>query len=111
MLDVARHFLLVEVTPDGVVDRREVWIDDTDFLSKTSAIAGLGAGVLICGAVSWPFEAMLSSAGLQVIPNTCGPLDDVIGAFAAGRLTERTFLMPGCARQRHQHDCGHGSGW
>jgi hypothetical protein len=54
-------------------------------------------------------EAMLTSAGMKVIPNTCGSLDEVTAAFFAGNLTERAFLMPGCPSRQHRHHRRYGN--
>ena len=106
VLDAARYFLLVIASSDGALIRKEVIIADADPVTKVKRIAELGGDVLICGAISWPLEAMLTSAGVRVIPNTCGPLDEVIAAFFRGELTEQAFLMPGCPgrqlRRRHR---------
>jgi hypothetical protein len=54
---------------------------------------------------------MLVSAGMTVIPNACGPAEDIIRSFVSGKFTDRSFLMPGCCRhnrnrggQRHGHE-------
>ena len=111
VLDAASCFLLVFASSDGALSRKEVLIDDADPVTKAKRIAELGGKVLICGAISWPLEAMLTSAGMRVIPNTCGPLDEVIAAFFAGKLTEQAFLMPGCPGRQHRHRHRHGSRW
>jgi predicted Fe-Mo cluster-binding NifX family protein len=111
VLDVARRFLLVDTTLDRVVTRKEVSIEDTDPITKTRRIVELGANVLICGAISWPLEAMLVSAGMRVIANTCGSLEEVVAAFIAGDLTDQAFLMPGCPGRRHRHRHRHGKKW
>jgi len=100
VLDVARSFLLVELGGDGSQRRQEVLVPGTDPLTRVRRLVELEAQVLICGAVSWPLEAMLGSAGLRVIPNTGGPVDEVIAAFGAGRMTEDAFLLPGCPGRR-----------
>jgi predicted Fe-Mo cluster-binding NifX family protein len=115
LLDAARCFLLVIASSDGAVIRKEVLIDDTDPVTKAKRIVEMGGRVLICGAISWPLEAMLTSAGMRVIPNTCGPLDEVIAAFFSGDLTAHAFLMPGCPGRQHRHRRRHGrsgrKGW
>jgi len=115
VLDTARSFALVTAGADGRLARKEVLIADADLVLKAKRIAELGAEVLICGALSWPLEAMLTTAGLRVIPNTCGPLDEVAAAYFAGDLTERAFLLPGCPGRRHRHRHRHGrrcrGGW
>jgi hypothetical protein len=111
VLDAARCFLLVSARPGGVPARKETLIDEADPIAKARRIAVLGGNVLICGAISWPLEAMITSAGMSVIPNTCGPVEAVLAAFYAGDLTERAFLMPGCPGRQHRHRHRHGRKW
>jgi predicted Fe-Mo cluster-binding NifX family protein len=111
VLDAARSFLLVDERPDGSPVRRQVRISDADLVDKAKRIVALGADVLICGAVSWPLEAMLASAGMRVIPNTCGSLKEVVSAFYAGDLTEQAFLMPGCPGRQHRQRHRRGRRW
>jgi predicted Fe-Mo cluster-binding NifX family protein len=103
VLDAARSFALVTAGSDGVFNRKEVVIADEDPVTKVKRIAELGADVMICGAISWPLETMLTSAGMRLIPNTCGPLDEVVAAYFAGELTEQAFLLPGCPGRQHRH--------
>jgi len=67
--------------------------------------------VLICGAISRPLEMMLVSEGMQVIPHTCGPVEDVIRAYVSGRLTDQAYLMPGCCGQRRRTRARGGRGF
>jgi predicted Fe-Mo cluster-binding NifX family protein len=57
---------------------------------------------LICGAISWPLELALTSAGIEVIAQTCGDVDEVLEAFLAGQLEQEKFLMPGCCGRRRR---------
>lgn len=111
MLDTAKRFALVAAGSDGALSRKEVLIADAHPVTKAKRIAELDAGVLICGTISWPLEAMLTSAGIRVIPNTCGPLDQVAAAYFAGDLTEQAFLLPGCPGRQHRHRHRHGRRW
>jgi len=111
VLDAARRFALMSVGSDGVLSRKEVVIADEDPVTKATRIVELGAGVLICGAISWPLEAMLRSAGMRVIPNTCGPLDEVAAVYFAGELTAQAFLLPGCPGRQHRHRHRHVRRW
>ncbi|MBN1605668.1 MAG: hypothetical protein JW940_03505 [Polyangiaceae bacterium] len=111
VLDAARTFVLVAASSDGALTRKEVVIADEDPVTKAKRIAQLGANVLICGAVSWPLEAVLLSTGMRVIPNTCGPLNEVAAAYFAGGLTEQAFLLPGCPGRQHRHRHRHGRRW
>ena len=60
------------------------------------------ASLLICAAISRPLERDLVAAGIEVIPEVCGPLDDVVHAYLVGRLGDRRFAMPGCSERRRQ---------
>lgn len=102
MLDVARHLLVVDVETNAEVARREADLDGTHLPARLKRICELDVEILICGAVSRPLEAALISAGVRVIPQTCGPVEDVLRAFLSGRLTDEAFLMPGCCGRRRR---------
>jgi predicted Fe-Mo cluster-binding NifX family protein len=91
---------VVDVEDGKELRRREECVEKTEPVARAKRVAALGIQVLICGAISQPLEAMLAAAGVRVIPNTCGPVEDVLGAFLSGRLTEQAFLMPGCCGRR-----------
>ena len=110
LLDVARRFLLVNVQGGRVIGRREVSIEKTGLVPRSKRIAQLDANVLICGAISQPLKQALASEAVWTIPNTCGPVEQVIQALRLGLLTERAFLMPGCSRRRHQTQGRHDGG-
>jgi predicted Fe-Mo cluster-binding NifX family protein len=107
VFDVAKRLLVVDLE-DGVETHRSEEV--LGEVNPGKRVANLGVDVLICEAVSYPLEAMLTSSGVQVIAQTCGEVEDVLGAFLSGRLTEEAFRMPGC---RGQHRRGrrprHGS--
>ena len=100
MFDVARRLLVVGVEDSGVVSRKEVSIPEVDPVRRARHVAGLGVNVLICGGISRPLERMLVSTGVKVIPETCGPVEEVVKSFVSGEFTDRSFLMPGCCRRK-----------
>jgi predicted Fe-Mo cluster-binding NifX family protein len=102
VFDVAKHLLLVDFDGQAQAAREEAAVDETEPAARAERVAHLGVDVLICGAISGPLEAMLISAGVRVIPHTCGPVDEVLQAFAGGRLTDGAFLMPGCCGRRRR---------
>jgi len=102
VFDVAQRLLLVDLDGEAEVGRHEVVLKETDLAARARLVAQLGVEVLICGGISRPLEAMLVSAGLRVIPHTCGMVEEVLRAFASGRLTDSTFLMPGCCGRRRR---------
>jgi predicted Fe-Mo cluster-binding NifX family protein len=102
LLDVSRHFLLVDVEDGEELGRQEIDIEKAEPVERAKQISKVGVDVLICGAISHPLEELLVSAGAWVIPNTCGVVEEVLKAFLLGQLTEDTFLMPGCSGQRRR---------
>jgi predicted Fe-Mo cluster-binding NifX family protein len=108
VFDVARRLLLVDVDARSEAVRQEVSLADCDPLSRVGRLVGLGVEVLICGAISRPLEAALLSAGIQVVAQTCGPVDEVLAAYGAGRLNGQAFLMPGSCGRRRRARHGHG---
>ena len=75
VLDAATQFLLLHVNRHNEVRRREVHTVSGAAAVKAGRIVELGPHVLICGAVSRLLEAMLVSAGVRLVPNTCGSVD------------------------------------
>ena len=102
VFDVAGNVLVVEIA-DGVErGRQEVAFDAEDPQARATRLAQTGADVLVCGAISWPVEMALSAAGIDVIPQTCGDVEQVLAAFARGQLQQDAFLMPGCCGRRRR---------
>jgi len=100
VFDEARKVLLIEIAGGKEVSRTEESLPAQGPPWKAMHLIGLGVKVLICSAISWPLERRLLAADIQVIPHTCGPVEDVLQAYLAGRLTDHSFLMPGCRRRR-----------
>ena len=99
VLDVAKTFVLVDQASG---DRHRIGIEETNAVMRAKRIAAVGPDLLICGAVSRPLESLLVGAGVRIIPNTCGLVDEVVAALFSGRFTDRSFLMPGCRGGRRR---------
>ncbi|MBN2560238.1 MAG: NifB/NifX family molybdenum-iron cluster-binding protein [Phycisphaerae bacterium] len=110
VFDVAKRLLVVTLDGGGEISREEAAIEEGLLTARAKRVAQLGVDVLICGGISVPLEAMLVSAGVRVIPHTCGTVEEVIQAFASGRLTDQTFLMPGCCGRRRRFRGRHRGG-
>ncbi len=110
VFDVSERLALMDVEGGRVLRRTEVAMEKAGHVARAEFIAKLGVQVLICGAISRPLEAMLISAGVRVIPNTCGVVEEILDAFVCDQLTEQAFLMPGCQgrRRRFRHRGGRG---
>ena len=100
VFDVAKRLLLVELDRGAELGCHEVPIEEAEVAARASHVLSLGVDTLICGAISRPLEQILASAGVNVVPRTCGPVEEVLRAFTSGQLTEQAFLMPGCRGRR-----------
>jgi hypothetical protein len=101
LLDTATRLLLVEALNTAVASRCEVLLDDVDLSRRCFRIWGLKADVLICGAVSRPFERLLAAEPrLRLVQGIAGPAQEVLQAFLQGRLNRPRFMLPG-RRQAH----------
>lgn len=99
MFDVAKHLLVVEIDGAAEVSRQAEDLRETSLGDRAKRIVDAGLDVLICGAISRPLEMMLAFGGVEVIPHTCGPVEEVLQAFLTGQFTAQSFLMPGCCGQ------------
>lgn len=100
VFDSSSKALVVEVAGGAAGTREMAFLGGEHPLDRARSLQGIGAEVLICGAISRPMEVALTAAGIRVIPDTCGAIDDVLGAFIEGRLGEATFMLPGTSRQK-----------
>jgi predicted Fe-Mo cluster-binding NifX family protein len=111
VFDVAKRLVLVDVEGGREVARTDQRLEEQAIELRAQRVVQLGANVLICGAISRPLHALLSSAGVEVIPQTCGQAEEVLRAFINGQLTGDAFVMPGCCGRRRRFRGGrrHGS--
>jgi predicted Fe-Mo cluster-binding NifX family protein len=73
-------------------------------------LAETGADVLICGAISRPLELAVQTAGIELISQVCGDIEQVIATFVSGEFHPDDFLMPGCCGRRQQLRAGQRAG-
>ncbi len=102
VFDVAGTVLVAEIDEGAAQARREVILDCEVPQDRAARLAETGVEVLICGAVCRPLEMALSAAGIDVIPQTCGDVEQILTAFARGELRQDAFLMPGCCGRRRR---------
>ncbi len=101
VFDVASTVMLADVEDARPLLRETVQLQADSLRQRALALAELGVGVLICGAVSRPLELALTHVGIEVIPQTCGEVEEVLLAYTDGSLLKHgRFLMPGCCGRR-----------
>lgn len=106
VFDVAANLMLVDFAYGREQARRNVAVDAATPQARASALSGHGATALVCGAISWPLEMAVAAAGIEVISQTCGDVEQVLAAFINGQLGEDLFLMPGCCGRRRRFQAG-----
>ena len=109
VFDVARRLIVVDAEDSQTAVRSELPLDGTSLPARVRELQTAGVHVLICGAISRPLEAALIAAGIQVIPQICGPTDDVLTAFFSKQLSGERYLMPGCCGKRRGQCHGQGT--
>jgi predicted Fe-Mo cluster-binding NifX family protein len=105
VFDTALKIRLVEADSGRIVSEKEEVLADDLPAGKVGRLAELGAGALVCGAISKPAHEMAVAHGIRVFSFVAGNLSEVIRAWLAGALERNTFAMPGCYR-RGRHRCG-----
>lgn len=104
VFDVAGRVMLAELDA-GLIQRcGELLLGSEDAQGRSQLLRSSGVEVLICGAISWPFELAVTSSGIAVISQICGELDIVLSAYASGRL--QYCRMPGCRGRHGSGRCG-----
>lgn len=93
--DFARSLLVIEYENGHEVSRSQLDLPEELPLNRARRIETLGAGVLICGAISRSIAERLAGSGIDVIPFVSGRVEDVLAAYFSGELDSPAFLMPG----------------
>lgn len=98
VFDTASRLVLIDIEEGREVYRTEQVLEEQGLGRRARRVAELGVDLLICGAISKLLETMLLSAGVEVIPQICGPVEEVLTAFRMGKLSEEAYVMPGATR-------------
>ena len=105
VFDVAGSLLLVDAEDGARTRRSDANVQGDDIGARVQTLTELGVDVLICGAISRPLEAMLTAAGVKVVAQVCGGVEDVLDAYRSGSLGDPAFAMPGCCGRRRRSRC------
>ncbi|PKN71034.1 MAG: dinitrogenase iron-molybdenum cofactor biosynthesis protein [Deltaproteobacteria bacterium HGW-Deltaproteobacteria-12] len=99
VFDTADQLLVLE--SDGTNERKKaaVKMNAADVAKWASQIKEKQIDVLICGAISRPLEASLTSLGIKVHAFVRGPVEEVLAAYQNGDLDQAAFALPGCQRR------------
>lgn len=113
VFDVAQWIQLVETDTGQIINQNRASVAGETPSQKASRLAELEVGILVCGAISRPMQAVITAYGIEVIPFIAGNLQEVIQAWLCGKLAgSNEYLMPGCkgaGGRRAQKN--HGTKW
>ena len=107
VFDWCESLTVVEVGDDEAT-REEVSLRGVSTPGRAERLAELQIETLLCGGISAPMADLVEARGIRVVPWAAGPVEEVIGAFQQGTLTQPRFAMPGCCGRRWRG--GHGRG-
>jgi predicted Fe-Mo cluster-binding NifX family protein len=101
VMDFAGRLLLIDCETGQETERKTVDFSEQLVPAKVARLVDFGVNLLICGAISRPFSAMVLHSGIEIIPFISGNVDDVLSAYFRGYLVDSRFLMPGCRVGQH----------
>ena len=110
--DFCNRLLVFDVMGDEVKNRSFMPFETKILPESVNQLEELGVEVLLCGAISRPLERMIRASGVQVIPCLRGSIEEVIGAYLNGGLSNARFILPGfgpgasCVRGRRRRRGG-----
>jgi len=110
VFDVAGSLLLIDLNHGLETARRGIDLVEEPSSGRARSMVNLGIDTLICGAISRPLERAIASAGIEVISQTCGDIEQVLSAYVQGRLCQEKFFMPGCQGWKMRHRWGRRNG-
>ncbi len=102
VFDVANRLLIVSIKDGREIRRDQQLLIERDLMARVRHVTLFKTDVLICGAISRPLEFAITAAGVRVISNICGPVEEVLEAFLGGHLADGNFFMPGCCKHRRR---------
>jgi len=95
VFDVSRKILVLDIHDGVVAGKREEQVEGIDPAQKAGKLAQWQVRELICGAISRPLAGLFAAYGIRTIPFVAGDAEDVIEAYLARKLPNRSMAMPG----------------
>jgi predicted Fe-Mo cluster-binding NifX family protein len=98
VLDFSKVLLVVEVEKKTIKNRTKINWELCNDAQKIALLEEERISILLCGALSRSMQAMIQESGIEVVPFLRGAIDSVLDAYFEGRISDKTFQLPGCAR-------------
>ncbi|MGD8367679.1 MAG: hypothetical protein PVG78_08555 [Desulfobacterales bacterium] len=101
VLDSCTRVVLVDIVNDHEVDRKELYLDALSLTERVRILCKSKVAAVVCGGISELLETMLTSAGIDLIGDITGEVDQVLAAYLAKGLDDPRFHMPGLQSVPH----------
>jgi predicted Fe-Mo cluster-binding NifX family protein len=98
VFDSCTRLLLVDIEKGHEIDRKELYLNRFTLTERVTILKKAGVGAVICGGISDVLKSMLLKAGIDLIGDISGEIEQVLKAHRTGRLNDAQFLMPGARR-------------
>ena len=96
VLDTAENFLIVDIRDGRYIKEGTVYLGETPPIERAKTLKAKGVTILICGAVSDYFAAILANNKIEIVPWIRGDIDEILTAAAVDNLGKTEHFMPGC---------------
>lgn len=93
--DFSNRLLVMDIEGGKIQQKSFVPFGSGMLPERVNRLGTLGVDVLLCGAISRPLERMIRASGVKVIPGLRGSIDEVVGAYLKGDLSDARFTLPG----------------
>jgi len=100
VLDFAAELLVVTVDDGSAGERRLLPCRGFSSSERVALLKDEGVTAVICGAVSGHLARLITEAGVELLPEVSGPVDEILDAWLNGHLDEPRLRMPGAGCRR-----------
>ena len=104
VMDTASRLLILKIKNKREVSRSFLPLPKLNRIRCAQFIANVGIDILICGAISRPYEKAILHQGIKLYAWIMGDVDEIISAYIADNLRKKDFHLPGCCRRRRQRN-------
>jgi len=102
VFDWSTRLLVVETDKTREIHREEKSITSKSPSVRAGHLNEMNIDVLLCGGISAHMLSLIESHDIRVIPWVAGDVEQVLGAYLEGRISDEKYAMPGCCRRRHR---------
>ncbi len=108
VFDTARDFLMLSNGQKMALSKSTGSIQDDGIGGMIQWLLDNEVKTLVCGAISLPFQGVLTDSGITLVSFVCGDVEEIVKALSEGDIARFAFSMPGCCGRRR--GCGSGRG-